>query len=133
MGFARGLLRAHFADSDNRILRAVEPFRERIEFEKKVELLLRQWIKSNVSQGAIWSIEEKGSPFRGLEPFDAKHADVYFGRDRKIQRAIDELKMAAEHGKPFLLIPGASGSGKSSLHARRSGTAAGTAGHRQRR
>jgi hypothetical protein len=105
----------HFEDGDKRILRAMERFREIGEFEKKVELLLREWIKSNVSQGTIWSIKEKGSPFRGLEPFDAKHADVYCGRDQKVLRAIDELRKAGRRGKPFLLIPGASGSGKSSL------------------
>jgi len=106
---------SHFELPDKRILRVAERFREIGEFEKKVELLLRDWIKSNVSQGTVWPIETKGSPFRGLEPFDAKHADVYCGRDRKVWRAMDELVSAARRGKPFLLIPGASGSGKSSL------------------
>jgi tetratricopeptide (TPR) repeat protein len=105
----------YFELADKRILRVVERFREIGEFEGKVELLLRDWIRSNVSQGTIWPIEQKGSPFRGLEPFEAKHADVYCGRDRKVLRAIDELVGAARRGKPFLLIPGASGSGKSSL------------------
>jgi hypothetical protein len=105
----------HFELSDRRILRAVERFRDVSEFEQKVERLLRDWIRANVSQGAVWSIAEKGSPFRGLEPFDARHADVYCGRDRKVLRAIDELLNAAQRGCPFLLIPGASGAGKSSL------------------
>lgn len=105
----------YFELPDKRVLRAVQKFRTLSEFEEKVELLLRDWIKSNVSQGTVWPIEEKGSPFRGLEPFDAKHADVYCGRDRKVLRAIDELLVAARRGKPFLLIPGTSGSGKSSL------------------
>jgi hypothetical protein len=105
----------YFELADKRIVRVVEKFRETGEFERKVGHLLRDWIKSNVSQGTVWSIEEKGSPFRGLEPFDARHADVYCGRDRKVLRAIDELLSAARRGKPLLLIPGASGSGKSSL------------------
>jgi hypothetical protein len=105
----------HFALADKRVLRAVEKFREIDEFEQKIERLLREWIRSHTPQDAVWSIEEKGSPFRGLEPFDAKHADVYFGRDRKVRRALDELLAAAQRGNPFLLIPGASGSGKSSL------------------
>jgi hypothetical protein len=105
----------YFELTDKRILRVVERFRDLTEFERKVERLLRDWMKSNVSQGTIWPIEEKGSPFRGLEPFDPKHADVYCGRDRKVARAMDELLIAARRGKPFLLIPGASGSGKSSM------------------
>lgn len=105
----------HFELADKRVLRIVEKFRSTEEFERKIETLLRDWIKSNVSQGVLWPIEEKGSPFRGLEPFEARHADIYCGRDRKVVRAIDELKSAARRGKPFLLIPGASGAGKSSL------------------
>lgn len=105
----------HFELADKRVLRIVEKFKATEEFERKVETLLREWIKSNVSQGVLWPIEEKGSPFRGLEPFEARHADIYCGRDRKVLRAIDELKSAARRGKPFLLIPGASGAGKSSL------------------
>ena len=105
----------HFETTDRRILRVVERFRELDEFERKVDLALREWIKAHVPLGEVWSVEKKGSPFRGLEPYDARHADIYFGRDRKVLRALDELTEAAKRGKPFLLIPGASGSGKSSL------------------
>jgi hypothetical protein len=57
----------------------------------------------------------KGSPFRGLAPFEAEHAAVFFGRDRVIDEARRRLVGAAERGSAFLLIVGASGSGKSSL------------------
>ena len=40
---------------------------------------------------------------------------MFFGRDRAIDEARRRLAAAAEHGTPFLLIVGASGSGKSSL------------------
>ncbi len=105
----------HFETPDKRVLRVAEKFRTVEQFEDKVERVLRDWIKSNVSQGVVWPIELKGSPFRGLEPFEARHADIYCGRDRKVMRALEELKSAAGRGKPFLLIPGASGVGKSSL------------------
>jgi hypothetical protein len=87
------------------------------DFERQAEKALRQWIAEHVHEGLTftWSIAQKGSPFRGLEPFGAKHAPVFFGRDREIAKAIDVLKDAAERGTPFLLLLGPSGSGKSSL------------------
>jgi eukaryotic-like serine/threonine-protein kinase len=105
----------HFETPDKRIVRIAEKYADLADFERKVAYLLRDWIKTNVPEGTVWPVEAKGSPFRGLAPFDAKHADIYFGRGRKVQRALDELTAAAKRGTPFLLIPGASGSGKSSL------------------
>src|SRR5215468_8668724 len=85
-------------------------------FEHQVELLLRQWLETRGFLGPriTWP-KEKGSPFRGLAPFEAEHAAVFFGRDRVIDEARRRLAGAAERGTPFLLIVGASGSGKSSL------------------
>ena len=85
-------------------------------FEHQVELLLRQWLETRGFLGPriAWP-KEKGSPFRGLAPFEAEHAAVFFGRDRVIDEARRRFAEAAERGTPFLLIVGASGSGKSSL------------------
>ena len=85
-------------------------------FEQQIELLLRQWLETRGLLGPriAWP-KEKGSPFRGLAPFEAEHAAVFFGRDRVIDEARRRLVGAAERGSPFLLIVGASGSGKSSL------------------
>lgn len=85
-------------------------------FEHQVELLLRQWLETRGFLGPriAWPME-KGSPFRGLAPFEAEHAAVFFGRDRVIDEARRRFAEAAERGTPFLLIVGASGSGKSSL------------------
>lgn len=83
------------------------------EFERQIEDLLRQWLDSHHRLGPRlrWPLE-KGSPFRGLDPFDARYAPVFFGRARDIARAAERFKVAAT---PFLLIVGASGAGKSSL------------------
>lgn len=78
--------------------------------------MLRQWLQSHHLLGPRlrWP-KEKGSPFPGLAAFEAEQAPVFFGRDRAIDEARRRLTTAAEHGTPFLLIVGASGSGKSSL------------------
>jgi WD40 repeat protein len=85
-------------------------------FEQQIELLLRQWLDTHGFLGPriAWP-KEKGSPFRGLAPFEAEHAAVFFGRARVIDEARRRLVGTAERGTPFLLIVGASGSGKSSL------------------
>jgi hypothetical protein len=57
----------------------------------------------------------EGSPFRGLEAFQFIHAPVFCGRTHAIGEVLDRLRRKAAHGRPFVLILGASGSGKSSL------------------
>jgi hypothetical protein len=56
-----------------------------------------------------------GSPFRGLEAFQFVHAPVYCGRTHAIGEVLERLRRKAAQGRPFVLILGASGSGKSSL------------------
>ena len=87
------------------------------QFETQLDALLRGWLDERVLKGGavVWPIATKGSPFRGLAAFGAKHAPVFFGRGADITRAVDALKDAAARGTPFLLIIGSSGSGKSSL------------------
>jgi hypothetical protein len=117
------------------------------EFEQQIESLLRDWLAQHVLDGraVMWPIETKGSPFRGLEAFDASHTAVFFGRSHDVTRATDRLRFAAHpeiagvpsanvaldtepsvnrhgpvaaairQGSTFLLIVGASGAGKSSL------------------
>lgn len=56
-----------------------------------------------------------GSPFRGLEPFDESHAEVFFGRTRAVSEVIDHLRAQETRGRPFVVVVGMSGGGKSSL------------------
>jgi hypothetical protein len=55
----------------------------------------------------------EGSPFRGLEAFQFLHAPVFCGRTHAIGEVLDRLRRKAAQGRPFVLILGASGSGKS--------------------
>ena len=107
----------HFSTLDGQPRRIVHRFDDPDDLATQVNELLLQWAGLSLRSAPGWLIERDGSPFRGLEQFDASHSRVYFGRDRKVQRATDELlaARARTNGLPFLLVVGPSGSGKSSL------------------
>lgn len=97
---------------------AFESFDTTDQFEIMVEGHIRQWLARNQAEltgNVVWPVALKGSPFRGLEPFDEAHAAVFFGRRRVVERIREALAAAAGRGTPFLLLLGASGSGKSSV------------------
>jgi len=106
-----------FVAGDGRFKAAFQTFATIDDFEAQLDRLLRGWLEDKVRRGrtVLWPIEVKGSPFRGLAAFGAKHAPVFFGRSHDIMRAVDRWKDAAASGTPFLLLVGASGAGKSSL------------------
>ncbi len=106
-----------FRSSEGEFKAAYHEFHTTDEFETQFEALLRKWLEARAVSGSAlsWPIKTKGSPFRGLAAFGAKHASVFFGRGPDINRTVDALKDAAANGMPFLLLVGPSGSGKSSL------------------
>ncbi|MCC7346069.1 MAG: hypothetical protein IT538_01615 [Variibacter sp.] len=91
------------------------------EFDKRLEAdltaLIERRIAQQMSSGA--NAEEtrwlKGSPFRGLDTYEFEDAEIFFGRDAQTRLALTRLQAASDHGCAFLLLLGASGSGKSSL------------------
>jgi DNA-binding winged helix-turn-helix (wHTH) protein/tetratricopeptide (TPR) repeat protein len=56
-----------------------------------------------------------GSPYVGLAAFDEAHADVFVGRERMREKVLQAMRSQLETGSRFLLLHGASGSGKTSL------------------
>jgi hypothetical protein len=57
----------------------------------------------------------KSSPFRGLNVFGFEHAPIFHGRTKAIGEVLEALQGQIRAQRPFVLIVGASGSGKSSL------------------
>jgi WD40 repeat protein len=101
---------------------AFRVYRNTAEFEELLEEHLRKTICEIADirdselelSGGIW--KEKGSPYRGFKAFDFEQAPVFFGRTRAIDAVVGQLRDQMTQGKPpFVLIFGASGSGKSSL------------------
>ncbi len=105
-----------FKTPGGQFIAAFQEFTSTDDFESKLEDCLRQWLlrRGVIATGPVWDRLVKGSPFRGLEPFDARYGEVFFGRTNAIEKGI---KLLGETAKllSFLLVIGASGSGKSSL------------------
>src|SRR6266446_3172234 len=57
----------------------------------------------------------ESNPFRGLNFFDFEHAALYHGRTKAVGDVLDALNNQATAKKPFVLVLGPTGSGKSSL------------------
>ena len=112
--------RAHFLDKGE-FKAAYGSFTDLDDFESRLENDLRKLIEQRIAaertteQGTQCPIWLVGSPFRGLESYQFEHAPIFFGRSAMTKAAVEQLTGNAESGRAFLLILGASGSGKSSL------------------
>lgn len=101
-------------------LSAFHGFDDLEDFGDMLEAHLRQLIRSRIEKGRIeGGTENKAtwlqSPFRGLSSYDFEHAPIFFGRGAAQLKAVEQVVKNANEGKAFLLVLGASGSGKSSL------------------
>lgn len=109
-----------FRAPDGSFIAAFHQFQRPAEFEDLLERHLRKLIQDRLpglARGApppvpVWT---SGSPFRGLEPFEANHARVFFGRTQAVSDVLNALRRQAAVNRGFVLIAGMSGLGKSSL------------------
>jgi formylglycine-generating enzyme required for sulfatase activity len=112
-------IQEEFNDSTSGVnLRAYHNFDKPTTFAKQLRAHLTQILESisgEELERPFWNIEEKGAPFRGLEVFEFEHSPVFFGREDEIVAIRSQLAEQARRGTAFILIAGASGSGKSSL------------------
>jgi signal transduction histidine kinase len=86
-----------------------------IELTKQLRRVLEEFIRRGWSPAAAPAITWFESPFRGLEAYDFRDSPIFYGRDAATRQAVEQLAANAAAGTAFLLVLGASGSGKSSL------------------
>ena len=91
-----------------------KPFSDVHELEKLIYQALVESGGSKIDTAKPDRIDwpDDKSPYPGLLSFDQEYAELFFGRDREVDAVI--AKMSDSEGR-FLIISGASGSGKSSL------------------
>jgi tetratricopeptide (TPR) repeat protein len=91
------------------------------EFSGKLEHDLRACVQRRIDKLRPEERSQHGvrlwpqAPFRGLESYQFEHAPIFFGREEAVGAALLRLLTNGQAGRPFLLVLGASGSGKSSL------------------
>jgi WD40 repeat protein len=95
-------------------------FDAEVEFAAALESHLRKLIERRIVQQGSSVADQSAivwmhAPYRGLESYDFDDAPIFFGQDEALSTAMMRLTANAETGVPFLLVLGASGSGKSSL------------------
>jgi WD40 repeat protein len=93
-------------------------FRNGSELEAMLEEHLRALLRQRLAAGAESAATIRwhaGSPYRGLESFEPEHEQIYFGRTRARNEVRELLVRQIGRGSAFVLVMGASGSGKSSL------------------
>jgi tetratricopeptide (TPR) repeat protein len=110
----------YFQAPDGTFKAAFNRFESLDQFETKLEQHLRELLRRRLPKLPArrpgdridwWS----GSPYRGLQAFDIGQAAVFFGRGVAERTVTEALVRRAAEGSAFMLVLGASGSGKSSL------------------
>jgi formylglycine-generating enzyme required for sulfatase activity len=94
------------------VVSASAPTPERL---AEVKSRLRRTLEEKLNWRALQPWDGSLPPYPGLPAFEAAQAPVFFGRDGAIDTVRERLASLALRPKAFLLLFGASGSGKSSL------------------
>jgi len=113
---------AHWeTNSEGNLAGTINNYRNLQEFEELLREHFRDFLVARVDQEVGQKLLSskvrrwKSSPFRGLNVFDFEHAPIFHGRTRAIGEVLEALEGQVRSQRPFVLVVGASGSGKSSL------------------
>jgi serine/threonine protein kinase/tetratricopeptide (TPR) repeat protein len=102
-------------------LASFSKYRTLAEFEEQFRRQFRDFLADQIrhdigSQASNKKVRRwKSSPFRGLNVFDFEHAPIFYGRTRAVGEVLGAMEQQRRAQQPFVLVVGASGSGKSSL------------------
>ncbi|MGK0187511.1 MAG: WD40 repeat protein/tetratricopeptide (TPR) repeat protein [Verrucomicrobiales bacterium] len=111
---AQRFIEERFMDEQGRNIRGVCIFAEPVSFAKRLHSHLRQVLDRLLAAddtSPTWT----EAPYRSLEVFDIRHAPIFCGRDEETCDLLQRLREQEKEGCAFVIIVGASGSGKSSL------------------
>ncbi|HZT86457.1 MAG TPA: AAA family ATPase [Stellaceae bacterium] len=104
------------SEDDKSFTAALHAFADTAEFENRLYDHLRELLERRAGgRDREVSIRWHQAPFRGLLSFEHEHAPVFFGRTRARNELRELLAQQEANGRAFVLVLGASGSGKSSL------------------
>lgn len=110
---AKSFVSEQFHDAEGHNLRAYHSYREPTGFaqllQKHLQNVLSEVVRAENSPR--WT----QAPYRSLNAFDVDHAPIFHGREEETTVALQKLLDQERAGRAFLVIVGASGSGKSSL------------------
>src|SRR6266403_2480167 len=113
--------RRAFYDQQGTVIVAHHSYTESHEFEKKLIDHVGKWLERQAGEAATRARWTSGSPYRGLQAFQAVHREIFFGRSQALSELIGRLRdtetraASGESVTRFLLVQGMSGNGKSSL------------------
>jgi len=112
--------RRTFYDAQGTIVVAHHPYAGSYEFERNLVQHVRKWLERLVGETVIRSTWTAGSPYRGLQAFQAEHREIFFGRSQALSDLMSllrdtETQATAGAATRWLLVQGMSGNGKSSL------------------
>jgi serine/threonine protein kinase/tetratricopeptide (TPR) repeat protein len=91
------------------------------EFEEVFRKDFRRFIASRLTENGEQEVSRpkarrwQSSPFRGLNLFGFEHSPIFHGRTKSIGEVLDAIEAQVRVGRPFVIVVGPSGSGKSSL------------------
>ena len=108
-------------NSEGNFAGACNNYRDLQEFEELFREHFRDFLAGQVEREVGQKVSGKkvrrwkSCPFRGLNFFDFEHAPIFQGRTKAIGEVLEALEAQLRAQRPFVLVVGASGSGKSSL------------------
>ena len=112
---AEGFVREHFHDEQAHNIRAYHTFPEPVNFASRLRVHLKALVDEALGETTSRRVWEK-PPYQGLETFDVEHAAIFHGRDaEECELSLLLRQRAGQEGCAFVVVVGASGSGKSSL------------------